>query len=383
MINEENQPIGLYIHIPFCQKKCNYCNFLTFINNDDQIEKYVKYLIKEINLYKGENIHLDTIYIGGGTPSYLDEKYMVQIVEAIKKVFVLEDDLEFTIEMNPESVEVDKIKTYLQIGINRFSMGVQSFNNDVLKIMGRLHNRTSVFKKLALMRELGCKNISIDLMLANPKQDIEILRQDLAIACKLDIDHISYYSLILKEQTYFDLWYRQGKIDLFDPEEERKMYHEVVDTLVKNGFDHYEISSFAKNGLRGIHNAKYWTLNDFIGLGMGAAGNISKLRFENVRGFDSYYNLLDKGQKPLLETEELSIEDREKEYLMLNLRMMQGFDIDQMNKKFSIDFEEKYKDILEKNIGAGILKKEENRIKFTDYGIDNGEVFFHELYGLN
>ncbi|WP_311488103.1 radical SAM family heme chaperone HemW [uncultured Helcococcus sp.] len=383
MINTENKPIGLYIHIPFCEKKCNYCNFLTFVNNDEQIEKYVQYLIKEINLYKGENIHLDTIYIGGGTPSYLDEKYMVQIVDAIKNVFVLEDNIEFTIEMNPESVEVDKIKTYLQIGINRFSMGVQSFNNDVLNIMGRLHNRTSVFKKLALMRELGCKNISIDLMLANPKQDIEILRQDLAIACKLDIDHISYYSLILKEQTYFDLWYRQGKIDLFDPEEERKMYHEVVDTLVRNGFDHYEISSFAKNGLRGIHNAKYWTLNDFIGLGMGAAGNISRTRFENVRDFDSYYDLLDKGQKPLLEIEELSIEDREKEYLMLNLRMMQGFDIDQMNKKFSIDFEEKYKDILEKNIGVGILKKEENRIKFTDYGIDNGEVFFHELYGLN
>lgn len=383
MINEENKPIGLYIHIPFCEKKCNYCNFLTFVNNDEQIEKYVQYLIKEINLYKGENIHLDTIYIGGGTPSYLDEKYMVQIVDAIKKVFVLEDNLEFTIEMNPESVEVDKIKTYLQIGINRFSMGVQSFNNDVLNIMGRLHNRTSVFKKLALMRELGCKNISIDLMLANPKQDIEILREDLSIACKLDIDHISYYSLILKEQTYFDLWYRQGKIELFDPEEERKMYHEVVDTLVKNGFDHYEISSFAKKGLRGIHNAKYWTLNDFIGLGMGAAGNISRTRFENVRDFDSYYELLDKGQKPLLEREELSIEDREKEYLMLNLRMMQGFDIDQMNKKFLIDFEEKYKDILEKNINAGILKKEDNRIKFTDYGIDNGEVFFHELYGLN
>ncbi|WP_103981731.1 radical SAM family heme chaperone HemW [Helcococcus massiliensis] len=383
MINTENKPIGLYIHIPFCEKKCNYCNFLTFVNNDEQIEKYVQYLIKEINLYKGENIHLDTIYIGGGTPSYLDEKYMVQIVDAIKNVFVLEDNLEFTIEMNPESVEVDKIKTYLQIGINRFSMGVQSFNNDVLNIMGRLHNRTSVFKKLALMRELGCKNISIDLMLANPKQDIEILREDLAIACKLDIDHISYYSLILKEQTYFDLWYRQGKIELFDPEEERKMYHEVVDTLVKNGFDHYEISSFAKKGLRGIHNAKYWTLNDFIGLGMGAAGNISRTRFENVRDFDSYYELLDKDQKPLLEKEELSIEDREKEYLMLNLRMMKGFDIDQMNKKFSIDFEEKYKDILEKNIGAGILKKENNRIKFTDYGIDNGEVFFHELYGLN
>lgn len=383
MINTENQPIGLYIHIPFCEKKCNYCNFLTFVNNDEQIEKYIKYLIKEINLYKGDNIHLDTIYVGGGTPSYLDEKYMIQIVDAIKKVFVLEDNLEFTIEMNPESVEVDKIKTYLQIGINRFSMGVQSFNNDVLNIMGRLHNRTSVFKKLALMREFGCKNISIDLMLANPKQDIEILREDLAIACKLDIDHISYYSLILKEQTYFDLWYRQGKIELFDPEEERKMYHEVVDTLVKNGFDHYEISSFAKKGLRGIHNAKYWTLNDFIGLGMGAAGNISRTRFENVRDFDSYYELLDKGQKPLLEKEELSIEDREKEYLMLNLRMMQGFDIDQMNKKFSIDFEEKYKDILEKNIGVGILKKEDNRIKFTDYGIDNGEVFFYELYGLN
>lgn len=375
--------IGLYIHIPFCEKKCNYCDFLTFINEEDSIRDYVKYLKKEIDLYKGQNIKLDTIYIGGGTPSYLDADYMTEIIDAVKNTFILEEDIEFTIEMNPESVTIEKIEAYLKAGINRFSMGVQSFNNEVLEIMGRIHNRTTVFKKLKIMRELGCKNISIDLMLANPKQDINVLRQDLDIATKLDIDHISYYSLILKEKTYFDMWFSEGKIDLFDPAEERMMYHEVVETLRNAGFDHYEISSFARPGFRGIHNAKYWQLKDYIGIGMGAAGNIGLVRTENHRDFEKYFDALDKGEKPVYETEILNPDDREKEYLMLHLRMMQGFHIKDMNQKFGIDFLNKYRDVVEKNIEANILQIKEGRISFTDHGIDNGDVFFRNLYGLD
>lgn len=376
-------PIGLYIHIPFCEKKCNYCDFLTYINHEDMVDKYVTYLLKEIELYKGKDIKLDTIYIGGGTPSYLDESYMEEIISKLKETFFLDNDLEFTIEMNPESVTREKINSYLKSGINRFSMGVQSFNNEVLSIMGRIHNRTTVFKKLKMMRELGCKNISIDLMLANPKQDQDVLRQDLEIACKLEIDHISYYSLILKEETYFDLWYNQGKIELFDPKEERDMYHKVVDRLVDHGFIHYEISSFAKEGFESRHNQKYWNLEDYIGLGMGAASNLGHTRYVNHRDFDDYFASLDKNEKPIMEEEVLSIETREKEYMMLNLRMMKGFEISEMNEKFSIDFEQKYAQVVNRNISRGILEINDGRLHFTDYGIDNGNIFFRDLYGLD
>ncbi|MGX7071309.1 radical SAM family heme chaperone HemW [Helcococcus kunzii] len=374
---------GLYIHIPFCQKRCHYCDFLTFIGHDEMIKKYVKYLQKEIEMYKSEDAILDTIYIGGGTPSYLDEDLMVEILQSLYSTFSIDAQCEITIEMNPESVKEEKIKTYLENGINRFSMGVQSFDNEVLQITGRLHNNVTVFKKLKLMRQLGCKNISIDLMMANPKQDYNVLLNDLTIATKLDIDHISYYSLILKEHTYFELWLNQGQIELFNPEEERKMYHTVVNTLKEHGFIQYEISSFAKaEKFMSKHNQKYWRLNDYFGVGMGAASNLGLIRNINTRDFDEYFEMIENGEKPIKETEKLDIETREKEYLMLNLRMLNGFEIQDINKKFNIDFLKKYKDILNRNIENGILKLENNRVSFTEYGIDNGNMFFRKLYGL-
>lgn len=379
-----NKNYGLYIHIPFCQKKCNYCDFLTFIDQDGIINDYVKYLKKEIEMYKKENATLDTVYIGGGTPSYLSASLMEEILISVKENFNLLEDCEITIEMNPESITEEKIKTYLKNGVNRFSMGVQSFDNEVLEITGRLHNRVTVFKKLKLMRQLGCENISIDLMMANPKQDIEVLEKDLEIATKLDVDHISYYSLILKEHTYFEIWLNQGKIELFDPEDERNMYHKVVDTLLKNGFEQYEISSFAKSDkFKSVHNQKYWNLKDYFGVGMGAASNIGLDRYVNHRTFEEYFNMIDNNLKPVKEHEKLDIETREKEYLMLNLRMRKGFEISDINKKFGINFEEKYKEVLEKNIKSEIIKIEEGRVKFTDYGIDNGNLFFRDLYDLD
>lgn len=376
--------LGLYIHIPFCQKKCHYCDFLTYTDQDGKINDYVDYLIKEIKMYEKDNIVIDTIYIGGGTPSYLDEKKMELILEAIYSTFTIDKDIEVTIEMNPESITKEKIETYLKNGINRFSMGVQSFDNEVLQITGRLHNKFTVFKKLKLMRELGCKNISIDLMMANPKQDINILREDLEIATKLDIDHISYYSLILKEHTQFEIWLDQGKIELFEPEKERDMYHEVVDTLTNNGFNQYEISSFSKDEkFESKHNKKYWTLSNYIGLGMGAASNIDLKRTVNTRYFDEYFEMIDNNQKPISEYEDLSLESREKEYLILNLRMKKGFSIEDINQKFNINFLEKYDKIIKDNIEKNIIEINEDHVYFTKHGIDNGNLFYRQLYDLD
>lgn len=374
--------LGLYIHIPFCQKKCHYCDFLTFIGHDEIIEKYVEYLNKEIEMYKGLDYILDTIYIGGGTPSYLDENLMTGILDKVKKIFEIDENCEITIEMNPESVTEKKIQAYLDAEINRFSMGVQSFDNEVLRIMGRLHNKKTIIDKLEIMKKLGCKNISIDMMLANPKQDIEILKNDIEIVSNLDIQHISYYSLILKEHTHFEIWFNEGKIELYDPKEEREMYHLVSHTLRDKGFNQYEISSFSKSGFESVHNQKYWKLKNYLGVGMGASANMNLIRTTNTRNFDEYFDFIDKRKFPIVEREELDLDTREKEYIMLNLRMLKGFKISDINEKFNIDFMYKYEDLINKYIENGVIEISNNSVKFTEYGIDNGNMLFRDLYGL-
>lgn len=378
-----NKIVGLYVHIPFCEKKCHYCDFLTFTDQNDEILDYVNYLIKEIQMYEGKGYILDTIYIGGGTPSYLDANLMSKIISTIKEVFILEEDCEITIELNPESVNKKKIITYLKSGINRFSMGVQSFDNQVLRIMGRIHRKETVFEKLQIMKELGCKNISIDLMMANPKQDINVLKNDLSIAVNLDVNHISYYSLILKEKTHFEWWVNEGKFELFDPIEERKMYHLVTKTLKSHGFNQYEISSFSKEGYESIHNQKYWNLKNYLGVGMGASANIDLIRTTNTRRFKTYYKMIDSGRFPIEEKEVLSLDAREKEYLMLNLRMLKGFNILNINKKFNINFENKYKKILDKYLDLGVIERVGDSIRFTETGVDSGNLMFRDLYDLD
>lgn len=377
------EKLGLYIHIPFCQKKCHYCDFLTFIGHDEMIEKYVKYLNKEIEMYKGRDYILDTIYIGGGTPSYLDDYLMTSILNKVKETFTIDRKCEITIEMNPESVTEKKIQSYLDVGINRFSMGVQSFDDEVLRIMGRLHNKKTVIDKLEIMKKLGCQNISIDMMMANPKQDIEILKNDIEIATSLDIQHISYYSLILKEHTHFEMWFNEGKIELYDPKEEREMYHLVSRILSNKGFNQYEISSFSRPEFESVHNQKYWNLKSYLGVGMGASANLNLIRTTNISNFEKYFEFIDNGEFPIGEREELDLDTREKEYLMLNLRMLKGFEIDDINQKFNINFMDKYKDLVKKYSENGVLELSDNSVKFSEYGIDNGNMLFRDLYGLN
>ena len=375
----KNESIGLYVHIPFCPYKCNYCDFLTYSNVDFMIDDYIDSLLKEISLYEGEDYSLDSIFIGGGTPSYIKADHIRRIMKAIKENFQLEEGAEISIEMNPDTLTDKKVRTYLEAGINRFSLGVQTFDQEILKILGRRHSYEIVKKDIELLRKNGAKNISIDMMMANPKQDMAVLREDLEKIIGLDINHISYYSLILEEKTMFDHWLNSGKIFLFDDDLERQMYHEAVFFLAINGFDRYEISNFAKKGYESVHNKKYWELKDYLGLGLGSSSNLGLKRFSNHRKLKDYHADLALGKKPLALVEDLSLEEREKEYIIMNMRKTEGFSIDQLEKRFKIDFYGKYKDVLDRHLAYRTIKIENGRLSFTDYGIDVSNTFFVDI----
>lgn len=374
-----NNTVGLYLHIPFCQKKCHYCDFLTFVNRDDTIHEYVNYLIKEIQLYKDHDYSVDTIYFGGGTPSHIDADYIAEIMQAIDQNFNILPECEISIEMNPESVSREKLTAYVTAGLNRFSMGVQSFDDQVLKLMGRLHNRQSVLEKIDLMAELEVGKFGIDLMFANPRQSLEVLKEDLAIATRLPVNHISYYSLMIKDNTPFHRWIQTGQIKLVDDETERYMYHLIQEKLTAHGFHQYEISNFAKKGAESRHNKKYWTLEDYIGLGLGASSNIGLERSVNQHSFTKYFDMIDKGKLPVQSSEKLSGEEREKEYIMLHLRLLQGFDIGEINQRFKINFIEKYQDAIEKHLNYQTVGLKDNRFYFTPRGLDIGNQFYLDI----
>lgn len=373
------EQLGLYLHIPFCQKKCHYCDFLTFADMDEKMDDYVAYLCKEIALYHDHPAEIDTVYFGGGTPSYLSSQQMAQIMTAIYRHFNLSEDCEISIEMNPESINEAKLVTYLEYGFNRFSMGVQSFDDQVLKLMGRLHNQQTVFDKIDLMQAKGIKRLGIDLMFGNPKQTLQVLQEDVRLAMTLPINHISYYSLMIKDNTPFQRWVLTGQIKLLEDEDERDMYHYIQDQLHQHGFKQYEISNFAKPGYESRHNKKYWQLDNYLGLGLGASSNIDLKRFVNHRRFKDYYKMIDDGQAPIQYSEEMTMEEREKEFIMLNLRLLQGFSVAEINQRFKIDFLTKYRQVLEKHVKTGIIRYDNDRVWFTDFGLDVGNQFYLDI----
>lgn len=373
------EKFGLYIHIPFCPYKCNYCDFLTFSNADKKIDDYIKALKKEMKMYENKGYLLDSIFIGGGTPTYIDSAYIVDLMKELRRVFEISKDCEISIEMNPNTLDEKKIIDYLKSGINRFSLGVQTFDDEILKILGRSHSKDIVLNDIRLLRNLGAKNLSLDMMLANPKQDMNKLVKDLDIISDLDIDHISYYTLILEDRTLFKHWLDQGLIDLFDDYLERAMFDQVKKRLSEMGFKRYEISNFAKAGKESRHNAKYWKQEPYLALGLGATSNFDGNRRKNYSTFKDYFKAIEENRFPVEGLEELTGEDREKEYIIMYMRMLDGFKIKDINDKFHIDFLSKYKSVIEKHTDMGIVQIEDGRFKFTDYGLDVCNQFYVDI----
>lgn len=366
--------VGCYIHIPFCQNKCYYCDFCAYMNVEHRIDDYIDNLIKEIKIYQDKlSCEIDSIYIGGGTPSYIDGKYIKKIREALDG-FKIGDIKEFTIECNPNSISKDKLLLYKDLGINRISLGVQSFDDKVLKAIGRNHTAAIALSDIDLIRNVGFDNLSFDLMLNLPNQDYNSVKNDLEMVKKISPEHISWYSLILEEGSRFYTLDKKGKLDLMDDDKEVDIFNEVVGEIEKIGLKRYEVSNFAKDGYQSFHNKKYWEGEGYIAFGMSASGYLSNYRYTNTRNFIHYSDRINKKILPIDDYNYIDKNEREIEYIIFKLRETSGINLAEFKKKFGHDFLEKYKKEIERFANQDFFIIDQN-FKFSQKGMNLSNEF--------
>lgn len=353
---------SIYIHIPFCKQKCLYCDFNSFDNKEEMIEKYFDALIKEIKSYKIDN-KLRTIYIGGGTPSFPDEKYIEKVLSELPKAN------EITLELNPGTITESKLSKYKEIGINRLSIGLQAIQDSILKKIGRIHTFKEFEEAFNLARKVGFNNINVDLMHGLPNQKLKDFKESVDYLVKLNPEHISCYSLILHGNIFENLP---------SDEEEREMYYYAKNELKKNGYEHYEISNFAKEGKKSNHNLVYWNQEEYIGVGAGASSYINNKRYTNIGGLEEYIKRINDGESVNIIEEEQTNEDKLKEYIILQLRLIKGLNIEKTNKKFNVELLKKYEKQIEKLKKLNLIEVNEN-IYLTEKGLDLANVVWEEF----
>lgn len=363
--------ISIYIHIPFCESRCHYCDFCSSLLSEPKVEKYFKYLRKEIKLNEDflKDKIIDTVFIGGGTPSSVDSRFIKEIMDDLS-AYNFSDNREISIESNPNSLTREKAEEYFSYGINRISIGAQSFNEEILKIIGRIHKKDDIYRAIENARSAGFENINLDLMLALPGQKFSDIEESIKEVMELNLPHISYYSLILEEGTKLFRDHEKSPLAFPTEDEDRRMYHFVVDELKKIGLKQYEISNFAKEGYECRHNITYWKLRDYISFGLSASSNIGNLRYTNSYNFNDYYEALDKNEKPVSFSENLSKADRMNEFIMMGLRLNSGIDLVEFKKKFDEDFLKIYDKEIDKNLKSNLILLEDNNLRLTEKGRD-------------
>jgi oxygen-independent coproporphyrinogen-3 oxidase len=354
---QNKEELSLYIHIPFCVRKCGYCDFLSAPADEKARDRYVQALLMEIERYRGTETadrKIKTLYIGGGTPSILSVNQLDCIIQKIKCTFNFFDDIEASMEMNPGTASKEKCRALYQMGINRLSIGLQSTNDMELNTLGRIHSYEDFLNTYTWCREAGFQNINVDLMAALPYQTVESYTTGLRKIIRLAPEHISAYSLILEEGTPFYQKYNSGCYPLPDEEQERLMYRETEQILAQAGYERYEISNYAKKGYACRHNLVYWQGGDYLGLGLGSSSYMDGVRFHNTTDFNTYVN-----QGAYVEDrEELSVQAKMEEFMFLGLRVMAGVSGTEFEKRFGKTMEDVYGDVLRKHEEEGLLQIE-------------------------
>lgn len=378
----DKKELGIYIHIPFCKQKCYYCDFISYSNKCDEIPEYIRSLIKEIDEFDFKNYKVTTIYFGGGTPSYIDSDYINQILAKINEKIQYKN-AEITIEVNPGTVTEKKLKDYIKAGINRISIGLQSTKNQLLKQIGRIHTYEEFLDTYNLAKKVGFKNINIDLMLGLPNQSIEDLKESLGKIVTLNPNHISVYSLIIEEGTPISKLLEEGKIQLPEEDEERRMYWYVKNFLELNGYNHYEISNFSKKGKESKHNMNCWNQEEYVGFGVAAHSYINGVRYSNTEKIEKYIENIQRlhnTKETIYEIhEKQTIKDKQKEYMLLGLRKIDGVSIAKFKEKFvenPIFLFRKELDILSKE---NLLEIDGDKIRLTSKGLDLANQVWEEF----
>ena len=360
--------ISLYIHIPFCKQRCFYCDFPTFAGKEGFREEYIGALVKEIE-EKCSNYLIKTIFIGGGTPSYLEENELEKLLIAVSKLN-LSNKLEYSMECNPGTVNEDKLKIMKRYGINRISFGLQSCNDKLLKKIGRIHTFDEFLENYNLARKVGFDNINVDLMYGLPNLTIKDWKNTLEKICELKPEHVSAYSLIIEEGTAFYKLYEKDKLELPSEDDERVMDKLTKDILKANGYHQYEISNFALDGRECEHNKVYWLLDEYIGVGSASSSYIDGYRLVNTSNINDYIERISNNISVVIDKYENSIEDEMEEFVFMGLRMVSGIDLLKFKKKFGVDINSIYKEVIEKNIKDGLLVVEGNKMFLTAKGME-------------
>ena len=363
---KENSPMEIYIHIPFCIRKCDYCDFLSGPSGPEEQADYVQALLREIQVVEeGEGRSVSSIFIGGGTPSVLDERLLGDILREIRNRFKMEEDAEITIEVNPGTANIGKLQAYREMGINRLSIGLQSPEDRELKILGRIHNYGQFLETYQEARTVGFDNINIDLMSAIPDQTYEGWVKNLRTVAELEPEHISAYSLIVEEGTPF----AARKLNLPDEDTEYNMYEATAQILKEYGFEQYEISNYARKGRECRHNVGYWTRQDYLGFGLGASSLYGKERFANTADMKKYLENSKNPEKIREKEPSLTREDEMAEFMFLGLRMTKGISKADFQRCFGCTIESVYGEVLEKYESMELLLEKDGRIFLSREGI--------------
>ncbi|EOU1136954.1 oxygen-independent coproporphyrinogen III oxidase [Clostridium perfringens] len=372
--------ISLYIHIPFCAQKCLYCDFPSFARKDHLRKAYIEALNKEIISLreKYNNLEINTIFIGGGTPSVLEADELECLLKEVAKLNMAKD-IEYSMECNPGNLTEEKLEVMKNYGVNRISMGLQAKQDNLLKGLGRIHNYKTFKENFLLAKKVGFNNINVDLMFGLPNQRLNEWEETLREIISLEPAHISAYSLIIEEGTAFYNLYENDKLKLPTEEEERKMYHLAKKILEENGFNQYEISNYAKEGKECRHNLAYWNMDNWIGVGSAAASYINGKRIKNISSVEEYINSINEKGEAVEEIINNSKNDNMEEFMFMGLRKINGIDENEFKKRFSMNINDVYGEILNKYIDEGLLIRESGRIFLSEKGIEISNIIMADF----
>lgn len=372
--------ISLYIHIPFCAQKCLYCDFPSFARKDHLRKAYIEALNKEIISLreKHNNLEINTIFIGGGTPSVLEADELECLLKEVAKLN-MSKDIEYSMECNPGNLTEEKLEVMKKYGVNRISMGLQAKQDNLLKGLGRIHNYKTFKENFLLAKKVGFNNINVDLMFGLPNQRLNEWEETLREIISLEPAHISAYSLIIEEGTAFYNLYENDKLKLPTEEEERKMYHLAKKILEENGFNQYEISNYAKEGKECRHNLAYWNMDNWIGVGSAAASYIDGKRIKNISSVEEYINSINEKGEAVEEIINNSKNDNMEEFMFMGLRKINGIDENEFKNRFSMNINDVYGEILNKYIDEGLLIRESGRIFLSEKGIEISNIIMADF----